>query len=127
MKKLKKIVTILLTATTLSIGISGISSVSAATTADSYSSFSWSRNGTSGSVSLKNNSGASRYVQVSFVGYNTAGTYVGNLGNEGIVSQGNSKSKSGTINYASSMTFSGYLYAGTSPVGTPLSYWSKSV
>jgi len=128
-KKFKRIAASVMAAMTLAVGTVCMTSTSAsaAKASDSYSSFTWSRNGTYGSVSLKNNSGASRYAQVNIYGYNTAGKYVDHLGKSRVIAQGKELPESGTINYAASMTFGGYLYCATKPVGGYLGTpWSKS-
>ncbi len=124
-KTFKKIAASVMAIASLSTCAMGISA-SAATATNSYSIFEWNRSGTSVSVSLTNTSGVSRYAQVNAYGYNSAGAYVGHIGNEASISDGSSVSKSGSISGATSVTFGGTLYSGTRPVGTPITTWTKS-
>ena len=124
-KKFKKIVASVMAGASLTTGAIGLSA-SASTATNSYSVFNWDRNGTNVSVSITNTSGASRYAQVNAYGYNSAGAYVGHIGNEGSISDNSTLSKSGTLTNATSVTFGGTLYSSTKPVGTPLATWTRS-
>lgn len=124
-KTFKKIAASVMAATTLAVGAASMTA-SAYTDNDNYSSFSWDRNGSRVSVSLTNTSGASRYAQVSAYGYNAAGYYVDHISNSGIISDGQTKSASGSI-AATSYKFYGNLYSSTVPKGTPLSPWVKTI
>ena len=109
------------TLTTSSVGITA----SAATASDGYSTFKWNRSGTYASVSLTNNSGLNRYAVINAYGYNAAGEYVNNIGNDGVLADNATMSKDGYINGATSITFGGYLYSITYPTGDLLSYWKR--
>ena len=126
-KTFKKIAATVMAVAALAVGTVGMTVNADYSASNQYSTFTWYRSGTYGKVSLTNNSGARRYAQVNIYGYNTAGKYVGNLGNSGIIAQGKKLDKKGTINYAASMAFGGFLYSSTKPVGGYLGTpWSKS-
>ena len=124
-KKIKKIAAAVMAAATLAAGSVGMTA-SAQTVNDNYSTFTWSKSGSNVSVSLTNNSGASRYATISAYGYTAAGAYVDNIGKSGTISQSSTISKSGSI-VAASYRFFGYLYSNTTGTGGTLSYWSKSI
>jgi len=122
----KKIAASIMAVASLTVSAVGIGA-NAATASDSYSTFSWSWNGSSNTVSIKNTSGATRYAQVNAYGYNAAGEYVGHIGEDnGGLQDNKTLSKSGNIYGATSVVYGGILYTSTSPVGTPLSSWTRS-
>lgn len=125
MKKVfKKSIASVIAIASLSVCMVGMS-VNAATVSDSNSIFKWNRSGSSVSVALTNTSGTTRYAQVNCYGYDSAGGYVGHIGNEAVLSDGDEVSKSGNIT-ASSYVYQGYLYSGSTPYGTPTKVWTKS-
>lgn len=123
-KTFKKAIAGLIAVASLSVCMVGMS-VNAATVSDSNSIFEWNRNGSSVYVALTNTSGTTRYAQVNCYGYDSAGGYVGHIGNEAVLADGEKVSKSGNIT-ASSYVYQGYLYASGTPHGTPTKVWTKS-
>ena len=126
MKRFKRIAAGLLATATMAIGIGGLSA-SASTASDNYSVFTWSKSGSSVSVSIKNTTKTTRMAQVNSTGYDAYGNYIGFISNEGNIGDSQTLSKSGTLSGAVSVTFSGNLYSSRTAVGTPLSHWSRSI
>lgn len=122
----KKIVASIMAVASLTVSSVGMGA-NAATASDSYSTFSWSWTGSYNKVSITNSSGATHYAQVNAYGYNAAGEYVGHIGkDEKYLSDNDTLTSDGYIYGAASVVYGGTLYTSTSPVGTPLSSWTRS-
>ena len=122
----KKVAVSIMAVASLTVSAVGMGA-NAATASDSYSTFGWSWDGSSNTVSITNSSGATRYAQVNAYGYNAAGAYVGHIGeDDGELKDNRTLSKSGNIYGATSVVYGGILYTSTVPVGTPLSSWTRS-
>lgn len=57
----------------------------------------------------------------------STGVYVGHIGGDARIADNATLRKSGTLTGAYSVTYGGTLYTSTSPVGTPLSSWQRSI
>lgn len=125
-KTFKKIAASIMAVTSLAVSMVGMSA-NALTASDNYSIFNWNRNGSNVEVSITNTSGANRYAQVNAYGYSSTGVYVGHIGGDARIADNATLRKSGTLTGAYSVTYGGTLYTSTSPVGTPLSSWQRSI
>ncbi|WP_141630237.1 hypothetical protein [Ruminococcus flavefaciens] len=126
-KTFKKTIASIMSVVSLAMCVTGMSaSASSATVTDSYSKFYYYRNTTDCGCTLTNLSGSPRYAQVSMTVYTNYGTYFpGNY--DPALPNGSSVSCSYSGYVVTGVEFYGTLYFNTTPYGTPLSSWHKSL
>jgi hypothetical protein len=126
-KTFKKTLASIMSAVSLAMCVTGMSaSASSKTETDNYSKFYYYRNTTDCGCELTNLSGANRYAQVSMTVYTNYGTYYPSNSNPSLPHG----SKIGCYYSGYVITgveFFGTLYFNTTPYGTPLSSWHRSL
>lgn len=128
-KLLKKLITAVITVSCLTSVT--VLSANAALDVDSYSKFTYDKYDVSTGCSLLNRSGATRYAQTSLTAHLDDGStkYANNHMEDcanGCMSSCSYFTESGWT-HIEFTEFRGTLYSGTSPVGTPLSNWNKTL
>ena len=122
----KKIATATIAVASLVVGMVGMSTSAAEPLTDSYSKFECNKNLTSADCTLTNTTTTNRYAQVSMTVYTADGTYFSGDSNQSL-----GYKKSVSCEYKGSIItgveFYGTLYSSTTPYGTPVSSWYKTL
>lgn len=122
---LKKSLAAVMSVASLTVGMVAMSA-NAVTATDSYSKFEYNKYQTSANCKLTNTTSTARYAQVSMTVYDIDGTaFPGNYNQYLGSYQSVSCSYNGSL--ISGVEFYGTLYLTTSPQGTPVSSWHRTL
>lgn len=124
-KTFKKIAAATMAVASLTVGMVSMSA-SAGTATDSYSKFEYTKSQSSAKCILTNSTNTNRYAQVSMTVYTADGTaFPGNYNPS--LGYRNSVSCSYNGSIITGVEFYGTLYFNTTPYGTPVSSWYKTL